>query len=126
MYVCPRVYKTTTCWHVSVFVCPRLCVYIGGRRWGRFERTWHRRGEAGAQGEGRTKWFSAAKEGSASAPLSPVGCESCINMSPRRPPGSSPGPKIPEISAVTAKPRCPRPSSVPLTPSRPGPPPLHV
>lgn len=61
---------------------------------------------------GRTKWFSAAKDGSLSAGLF---CppEPCTNVSPAQTSGQRPGPKIPGISAVTtAKLKCV--SSVPL------------
>jgi hypothetical protein len=62
-----------------------------------------RRGVAG-WGWG-TKWFSAAKEGSASAPLSRSRRKSCINMSASaHTPGAATRDRIPEIAAATTEP----------------------
>lgn len=111
----PSVCTAATCWHVSVFVCPRLCVHTrafeyaageGSRKTGAEEE------RVGRGARGRTKWFSAAKEGSAQAPLSPVPPV----LHKHEPPGAAAQTENPRISAVTAKPRCRRPSSVPPTP----------
>ncbi|XP_019304385.1 uncharacterized protein LOC109266645 [Panthera pardus] len=93
---------TTTCWRVSAFVCPRLCLYwqVGGRGGGRCAGTRRRCGEegsrhgtaTGAGAEGGSEMILSCEGRKLWSPALPVCCDCCINMSP---PGQWPGQKSP-------------------------------